>query len=201
MKRFPFILILSFLSLNIFAQNGTALVPTETEALAKFTITDKKGIPEEGAVVKVAAIDKSFKRQGTTDLDGKCAILITEGKPFNLTIDKFKVTSNLSMVKLNGFPSVIRIAHLPSKSVVPCLLKLLSIAATFTTAPSSGMPFLSVIVNLAKASVSVGTRAVPFCAKIFNDKNESIKMKGKRFIGMFSNFRSYIIKYTISNNN
>jgi OmpA-OmpF porin, OOP family len=92
MKRFSSLLLLSFLTLNIFAQNGSPLVATETESLAKFTITDKKGIPEESAVVKVAAIDKSFNKKATTDIDGKCNILIPEGKPFNLTIDKFDVT-------------------------------------------------------------------------------------------------------------
>jgi OOP family OmpA-OmpF porin len=92
MKSSSFLFLLSFLSLNIFAQTGTPLVATETEALAKFTITDKKGIPEEGAVVKADAIDKSYNRSGVTDIDGKCNILIPEGKPFKLTIDKFEVT-------------------------------------------------------------------------------------------------------------
>jgi outer membrane protein OmpA-like peptidoglycan-associated protein len=104
MKYFPFLLLLSFLSINSFAQNGSPLVATETEALAKFTITDKKGIPEEGAIVKADAIDKSFKRQGTTDIDGKCAILITEGKPFHLTIDKFEVTFDFGVQNIGIKP-------------------------------------------------------------------------------------------------
>src|ERR1700751_6231685 len=88
MKRFSFLLLLSIFSINLKAQNENALVPTETETLVKFTITDKKGIPEESAVVKVDAIDKSFKKQATADIDGKCLLLIPEGKPFKLTIDK-----------------------------------------------------------------------------------------------------------------
>jgi OmpA-OmpF porin, OOP family len=91
MKRFYFLaVLLSSLSLAGIAQ--THLQATETESLVKFTITDKKGIPEEGAVVKAEAIDKAFSHKATTDIDGKCEMLITEGKPFKLSIDKFEVT-------------------------------------------------------------------------------------------------------------
>jgi OOP family OmpA-OmpF porin len=90
MKRFYFLstLLLS-LSSRLIAQ--TDLQPTETETLVKFTITDKKGIPEESAVVKAEAVDKAFFKKATTDIDGKCAMLIPEGKPFKLSIDKFEV--------------------------------------------------------------------------------------------------------------
>ncbi|HXA02254.1 MAG TPA: OmpA family protein [Cytophagaceae bacterium] len=91
MKRFYFLAVLfSSLSFDLIAQ--THLQPTETETLVKFTITDKKGIPEESAVVKAEAIDKAFSHKATTDIDGKCAMLITEGKPFKLSIDKFEVS-------------------------------------------------------------------------------------------------------------
>ena len=69
-----------FLSLLIitfaFQGIGQELAATDQEGLAKFTILDPKGIPEEGAIVKVVAVDKKFSKQATTDIDGKCAILI-----------------------------------------------------------------------------------------------------------------------------
>ena len=91
MKRFYFLaVLLSSISFCLPAQ--TDLQATETESLVKFTITDKKGIPEEGAVVKAEAIDRAFLKKATTDIDGKCSMLITEGKPFKLSIDKFEVS-------------------------------------------------------------------------------------------------------------
>jgi outer membrane protein OmpA-like peptidoglycan-associated protein len=91
MKRFYFLaVLLSFTLSGLIAQDN--LVATEEESLVKFTITDKKGIPEEGAVVKAEAIDKSFFNKATTDIDGKCAMLIPEGKPFKLSIEKFEVS-------------------------------------------------------------------------------------------------------------
>jgi hypothetical protein len=90
MKRFNFLVILFFsCSFCLIAQ--TDLKPTETESLVKFTITDKKGIPEESAVVKVEAVNKEFSKKATTDIDGKCAMLVPEGKPFKMSIDKFDV--------------------------------------------------------------------------------------------------------------
>jgi outer membrane protein OmpA-like peptidoglycan-associated protein len=91
MKRFYFLAaLLTSLSFSLLAQAD--LQPTETETLVKFTITDKKGIPEESAVVKAEAADKSFLHKATTDIDGKCAMLIKEGIPFKLSIDKFEVS-------------------------------------------------------------------------------------------------------------
>ena len=87
--KFP-LLILFFFPLVI-TLPAQGLVATDQEGLAKFTIVDPKGIPEENAIVKVEAVDKKFSKQATTDIDGKCAILIPEGAPFKLSVHKFNV--------------------------------------------------------------------------------------------------------------
>jgi OOP family OmpA-OmpF porin len=90
MKRLYFLSVLfSLLSFALIAQ--TELQPTETQTLVKFTIVDKNGIPEESAVVNAVAVDKSFSKKAATNIDGKCAMLIPEGKPYVLNIEKFDV--------------------------------------------------------------------------------------------------------------
>ena len=78
-----FILLLN----NVFAQ--TELVPSDEEGLASFTIVDPKGVPEEGAVVIAEAVDKKFVKKATADINGKCGILIPEGAPFKLIVQKY----------------------------------------------------------------------------------------------------------------
>lgn len=87
--KFLFFTLLALLSFNALSQ--TDLKPTDSEGLAKFTITDPKGIPEEGAIITVDAVDKSFTKKGVADIDGKCQILVPEGVPFKITIHKFNV--------------------------------------------------------------------------------------------------------------
>jgi hypothetical protein len=87
MKSIFFSFLFVFVSLNLFSQ--VEMKPTDAEGLLKFTVADPKGIPEEGAIVKVEAVDKKFNKQGVTDIDGKCAILVPEGQPFSIVINKF----------------------------------------------------------------------------------------------------------------
>src|SRR6185437_6778123 len=88
MKKFLLPLFFSFLAISVYAQPE----PTDKDGLAKFTILDKNGIPEQGAVVRVESVDKKFSKKDTTDINGKCAMLIPEGLPFKVNVDKFGVS-------------------------------------------------------------------------------------------------------------
>jgi len=101
MKKFFLPLCFSFFSLAIAAQE---LEPTDAEGLAKFTILDKNGIPEEGAVVRAETVDKKFSKKATTDINGKCAMLIPEGLPFKVSVDKFGVTFDFGIQNLSIKP-------------------------------------------------------------------------------------------------
>ena len=101
MKKFFLPLCFSFFSLAIAAQE---LEPTDAEGLAKFTILDKNGIPEEGAVVRAETVDKKFSKKATTDINGKCAMLIPEGLPFKVSVNKFGVTFDFGIQNLSIKP-------------------------------------------------------------------------------------------------
>ena len=103
MKKILFPLFLSFFSFAILAQEPE-LEPTDNEGLAKFTILDKNGIPEEGAVVKAETVDKKFSKKATTDINGKCAMLIPEGLPFKVTVNKFNVTFDFGIQNITIKP-------------------------------------------------------------------------------------------------
>lgn len=93
---FSFVFILG--SFNLFSQ--TELTPTDQEGLVNFTIVDPKGIPEEGAIVTVDAVDKTFSKKAVADIDGKCQILIPEGAPFKVTVHKFNVDFDFGVQNL-----------------------------------------------------------------------------------------------------
>ena len=93
-----------FLSLFSFVVVAQELEPTDAEGLAKFTILDKNGIPEEGAVVRAETVDKKFSKKATTDINGKCAILIPEGLPFKVSVDKFGVTFDFGIQNISIKP-------------------------------------------------------------------------------------------------
>lgn len=80
-----------FLSILFFSKlhAQTELVATDQEGLAEFTIVDPKGVAEGGAVVVAEAVDKKFTKKAVADINGKCGILIPEGAPFKLIVQKF----------------------------------------------------------------------------------------------------------------
>ena len=69
--------IIALLFLANFSSEGFCqdLQPTETDAILECIVTDPEKIPEEGAVVIIESADKSFYKQGTTDIDGKFKLL------------------------------------------------------------------------------------------------------------------------------
>ncbi len=79
-------LFLQLCSLTNFAQD---LIPTETEALLECIVTDPEKIPEESAVVIVESADKTFYKEGISDIDGKFKLLVPEGKKYNIKVKKF----------------------------------------------------------------------------------------------------------------
>ena len=69
-----------------FAQ--TTLQPTDYEALVIFKVTDDKGAPEQGAIVKLEdAADKKL-RFDTADVDGNTPILLRKGSSHKLYVEK-----------------------------------------------------------------------------------------------------------------
>lgn len=88
--KYNFLLIaLLVLIIPTITKAQTSLSATDQDALVKFIIVDPKGIPEEGAVVKIEAVDKKFSKQLVADIDGKCEMLIPEGQPFKVVVVKF----------------------------------------------------------------------------------------------------------------
>ncbi|HSZ24358.1 MAG TPA: OmpA family protein [Cytophagaceae bacterium] len=65
------------------------LQPTETEALMECVVTDPERIPEEGARIIILSTDKTFSKEGISDIDGKFKFLVPEGKKINITVKKF----------------------------------------------------------------------------------------------------------------
>ncbi|HVD98261.1 MAG TPA: OmpA family protein [Cytophagaceae bacterium] len=83
------ILSLFFLLLANLSTFSQDLIPTETQALLECIVTDPDKIPEEGAVVIVESADKTFSKQGVSDIDGKFKLLAPEGKKYNIKVKKF----------------------------------------------------------------------------------------------------------------
>jgi OOP family OmpA-OmpF porin len=94
--------ILSILFLMVFSVTSfcQVLQPTETEALLECIITDPERIPEEGAIVIVETSDKSFTKEGTSDIDGKFKLLVPEGKKINITVKKFGKDFHFNNIEL-----------------------------------------------------------------------------------------------------
>ena len=91
------LLFLVSFSLEGFCQD---LQPTETEAILECIVTDIEKIPEEGAIVTVESADKSFSKQGTTDIDGKFKLLAPEGQKYNINVKKFGKDFNFLNIDL-----------------------------------------------------------------------------------------------------
>ena len=94
--------ILSILFLMVFSVTSfcQVLQPTETEALLECIITDPERIPEEGAIVIVETSDKSFTKEGISDIDGKFKLLVPEGKKINITVKKFGKDFHFNNIEL-----------------------------------------------------------------------------------------------------
>ena len=93
MKLF-FATLFSGLVFTVFAQTPTLLKPTETQALVTFIITDYDSIPESNATLKITSVDGSFKNEGSSNIDGKCDMLLPEGKEYRMTVVKFGIPFN-----------------------------------------------------------------------------------------------------------
>jgi flagellar motor protein MotB len=95
MNRSLFIILAFFLTRICIGQHhhhhnhGEELVPTETSALVKFFVTDDNKIPEEGANVHIESEDKSTQFDGKANIDGLVAVLLPEGKKYNIRVQKF----------------------------------------------------------------------------------------------------------------
>ena len=70
----------------IFAQS--TLQPTDYDAVVIFKVTDDKGAPEQGAIVKLEDSADKKLRSDTADLDGNTAILLKKGSSHKLSVEK-----------------------------------------------------------------------------------------------------------------
>ena len=70
----------------IFAQK--ILQPTDYDAVVIFKVTDDKGAPEQGAIVKLEDSADKKLRTDSADLDGNTAILLKKGSSHKLTVEK-----------------------------------------------------------------------------------------------------------------
>ncbi len=81
------LLAINFLITNlVFAQN--TLQPTDYDAVVIFKITDDKGAPEQGAVVKLEDLADKKLRSDTADLDGNTSVLLKKGSSHKLVVEK-----------------------------------------------------------------------------------------------------------------
>lgn len=76
------------------------LQPTDAEAVLECIVTDPERIPEEGAVVIVETTDKSFNKEGISDIDGKFKLLVPEGQKINITVKKFGKDFHFNNIEL-----------------------------------------------------------------------------------------------------
>lgn len=71
-----------------FAWGQNKLQPTDYDALVIYKVTDDKGVPEQGAVVKVESrLDKTLKID-TTDLEGVVEMLLKKGTSHKVVVEK-----------------------------------------------------------------------------------------------------------------
>ncbi len=82
--------ILALLFLLTFSVNGICQVlqPTETEALLTCIVTDAEKLPEAGLKIFIESEDKTYKKNGITDIDGKFRTLAPEGKKYQIKVEK-----------------------------------------------------------------------------------------------------------------
>ena len=82
------ILLTAFLLATNFLIAQTSLQPTDYDAVVIFKVTDDKGAPEQGAVVKLEDSADKKLRSDTADLDGNTSILLKKGSSHKLVVEK-----------------------------------------------------------------------------------------------------------------
>ncbi|HSY60651.1 MAG TPA: hypothetical protein VK796_02195, partial [Cytophaga sp.] len=79
-----------YASISSNAQTINTLKSTEDSVLVTFIITDLDSVPIEHAKLVVTATDKSITKEGTSDIVGKCYMLLPEGKSYKMVVYKFR---------------------------------------------------------------------------------------------------------------
>lgn len=64
------------------------LAPTDYEALVVFTVTDEKGVPEQGALIKLEDPTTKQLKTDTADINGKAELLVAKGTTHKLSVEK-----------------------------------------------------------------------------------------------------------------
>lgn len=92
MKQILITICLSCLVVVINAQNlVNNLNAKETEAVLIGIVTDLNKIPEKSIVYKIKSEDKTFSKQGKTDIDGKFTLIVPKGKKYHILVTKMGV--------------------------------------------------------------------------------------------------------------
>ncbi|MBC7391557.1 MAG: OmpA family protein [Opitutaceae bacterium] len=94
------ILLTVSLLLSNFLIAQTTLQPTDYDAVVIFKVTDDKGAPEQGAVVKLEDSADKKLRSDTADLDGNTSILLKKGSSHKLSVEKSGVKFDFGVFEI-----------------------------------------------------------------------------------------------------
>ncbi len=116
-------LLISFLLFVIIESYGQQLIPTETDALLKVSVTDLDDVPSFGEIISFINKDTQQSFEGITDKEGKFEILIPKGHHYIVQYRNFGYDHQYAEHEIPAYDgklvSKINIKYrLPSKSVL-----------------------------------------------------------------------------------
>ena len=80
---------LGIMSLSTANAQSPVLESTDSLALVTFKVTDFDDVAEAEAIINIDNLENNFTKKAIADVEGKFMILLPEGIPFNITVDKF----------------------------------------------------------------------------------------------------------------
>jgi OOP family OmpA-OmpF porin len=89
MKKIFIAASLGIMSLATANAQSTVLESTDSLALVTFKVTDFDDVAEAEAIINIDNTENNFTKKAIADVEGKFMILLPEGIPFNITVDKF----------------------------------------------------------------------------------------------------------------
>jgi outer membrane protein OmpA-like peptidoglycan-associated protein len=89
MKKIFIAASLGIMSLATANAQSTVLESTDSLALVTFKVTDFDDVAEAEAIINIDNNENNFTKKAIADVEGKFMILLPEGIPFNITVDKF----------------------------------------------------------------------------------------------------------------
>jgi outer membrane protein OmpA-like peptidoglycan-associated protein len=89
MKKLLLATTLGVLAFGAVNAQTPALESTDSLALVTFKVTDFDDVAEAEAIINIENKEHNFTQKAIADVEGKFVILLPEGIPFNITVDKF----------------------------------------------------------------------------------------------------------------